>query len=100
MSTINTGSISVSDSDADWFRVMCAIDSNSTRAGVTLAVTTFVRENKGQYIEQIQYTARKYGLTPSEAFNRLSRGEDLGDPLPRFEVDPLMEDQSSDELMD
>ena len=98
MSTINTGNISLSDSDADWFRVMCAVDNNSTRAVLTQAVADYVRENRDEYREKVEYAARKYGLTVSEAFNRLSRGEDLGDPLPRFEVDPVMEEKLADTL--
>lgn len=93
MPTINTGNISLSDSDADWFRAMCAVDNNSTRAVLTQAVADYVRENREEYKQKIEYVARKYGLTISEAFNRLAQGEDLGEPLPRFEIDPLMEEE-------
>ena len=98
MATINTGNISLSDHDADWFRVMCAVEENSIRAVLTRAVTAFVRDNKGEYMELVEYAALKYGLTVSEAFNKLAQGEDLGKPLPRFEINPEMEQKLSDTL--
>lgn len=91
MTTINTGSISLSDDEADWLKVMCAVDSNSTRVLVTQAVSSFVRDRRGQYMEKLQYLSQKYGLTVSEVFIRLSKGEELGEPQENFEIDPPTE---------
>ena len=98
MVQINTGSISLSDHDADWFKVICGAEGNSTRSLVSRAVTDFVRRSKGEYMEIIEYAAAKHGLTFSEAFNRLALGQDLGDPLPTFEVKPDMEKRLHDTL--
>lgn len=100
MGTLNTGSISLSDHDLDWFKAMCTSEGNSTRSLVSRAVTDFVRRSKGEYVQIIEYAAAKHGLTFSEAFNRLALGQDLGDPLPAFEVQPDMEQKLSDTLGD
>ncbi len=57
----------------------------------------YVRRRKKEYQEILEYTARKYGLTPDETFRRLLKNEDLGTPVEDFlEEAPNLPDEESD----
>ena len=83
MPTINT-SIDLGDHDRDWFIVMCKLGNRSIRANISAVLTYYVRRRKSEYQEVLAYTARKYGLTEDECFQRLLKGESLGNPVEGF----------------
>lgn len=84
---LNVGSLPLGDHDSDWLRVMAAATGSSVRVKVASVCGYYVRRRKEEYKAIIEYTARKYGLTFSECFQRLRKGESLGTALPDFEVD-------------
>jgi len=93
MTDINIGSVTMGDHDADWYRVMCKLGGRSIRANTSSVLGYYVRRRKSEYSEILQYTARKYGLTPDETFKRLLNDEPLGEPLKDFvEAPPLIID--------
>ncbi len=83
MPTINT-SIDLGDHDRDWFIVMSKLDNRSIRAHLQSVVGYYIRRRKTEYQETLAYTARKYGLTEDECFQRLLKGESLGEPVADF----------------
>lgn len=85
--TLNIGSIPLGDHDADWFVVMARATGDSIRVKAGSVIGYYVRRRKDEYKLIIEYIARKYGLTFSECFHRLRRGEDLGTPVSNFDVD-------------
>jgi len=88
---LNLGNLPLGDHDADWFRAMSGASNSSLRVKAASVLSYFIRRRKDEYREIIQYTANKYGLSFSECFNKLKEGEDLGEPLTYFQVDPVME---------
>lgn len=92
MPTINT-SIDLGDHDRDWFIVMSRLGKRSIRANLQSVVGYYVRRRKPEYQEILTYTAKKYGLTEDECFQRLLKGESLGEPIADFtEPEPTAED--------
>lgn len=91
MDGVSPGNIPLGDHDADWLRVMAAASNSSLRVKVASVLGYYVRRRKGEYEEILRYLAAKYGLSYSEVFNRLRKGEALGDPLDYFEIDPAVE---------
>ena len=87
MPTINT-SIDLGDHDRDWFIVMSKLGNRSIRANLSSVVGYYVRRRKDEYQEILTYTARKYGLTEDECFQRLLKNESLGDPVADFADTP------------
>ncbi|NER95076.1 MAG: hypothetical protein F6J86_14770 [Symploca sp. SIO1B1] len=94
MARLNLGSIDLGDHDQDWFVVMSKLRGRSTRANLSSVVGHYVRRHKEEYREILTYTARKYGLTEKECFQRLLKGDDLGEPLEDFsESEPIISDE-------
>jgi hypothetical protein len=92
MPTINT-SIDLGDHDRDWFVVMSKLGNRSIRASLSNVVGCYIRRRKAEYQEILEYTARKYGLTEAECFQKLLKGESLGNPVENFgEVPPNISD--------
>lgn len=87
MADLNIGSVPLGDHDADWFVVMARATGDSTRVKAGSVIGCYVRRRKQEYILIIEYIARKYGLSFSECFHRLRKGEDLGTPLSEFDLD-------------
>ena len=87
MADLNIGSVPLGDHDADWFVVMARATGDSTRVKAGSIIGYYVRRRKEEYKLILEYTARKYGLTFSEVFHRLRRGEELGSPLSDFDID-------------
>ena len=83
----------MSEHDADWFKVMVQVEGSSQRKMASEAIVKLVNASKSDYIDRIDYAARKYGLTFDQAFNRLRLGESLGEPLDDFVVVPEMEEK-------
>lgn len=82
MPNLNVGSIYLGDHDQDWFIVMSKLgDQLSMRANVSSIIGYYVRRRKSEYIEMLNYTAAKNGLSPQETFTRLLKGIPLGDKL-------------------
>lgn len=92
MPTIST-SIDLGDHDRDWFVVMSRLGNRSIRANLQSIVGYYVRRRKTEYQEMLVYTAKKYGLTEDECFQRLLKGESLGEPVADFsESEPIVKD--------
>lgn len=91
MESLNVGSLPLGEHDADWFKVMTAVSNSSLRVKVASVVSYYVRRRKPEYIEIVQYTANKHGLTFDECFHRLLKGESLGKVVEGFEVNPALE---------
>lgn len=85
MPKLNFGSIDLGDHDRDWFIVMSRLGGRSIRANLSSVVGFYVRRRKEEYETILSYTAKKYGLTPDECFQRLLKDEDLGEPVDGFE---------------
>jgi hypothetical protein len=93
MPKLNIGSFDLGDHDRDWFIVMSRLGGRSIRANLSSVVGYYVRRRKQEYEEILGYTARKYGLTTDECFQRLLRDESLGSPIDDFsEPMPGVED--------
>ena len=88
MPKLNFGSIDLGDHDRDWFIAMSKLGGRSIRANLSSVVGYYVRRRKSEYQEILAYTAKKYGLTPDECFQRLLKGEDLGKPVDGFDEPP------------
>lgn len=84
MPKLNFGSFELGDHDRDWFIVMSRLGSRSIRANLSSVVGYYVRRRKQEYQEILDYTARKYGLTSDECFQRLLKDESLGNPIDGF----------------
>jgi hypothetical protein len=69
---------------------MSRLSDRSIRGNLSVIVGYYVRRRKKEYEELLQYTARKYGLTTDECFQKLLRGESLGEPVDGF-TDPAPE---------
>jgi hypothetical protein len=94
MPTINT-SIDLGDHDRDWFVVISKLGNRSIRANLSRLVSCYVRSHKTEYQEILGYTARKYGLTEQECFQKLLKNESLGNPIENFgEIPPEISDES------
>ncbi|NER45840.1 MAG: hypothetical protein F6J92_03965 [Symploca sp. SIO1A3] len=94
MARLNLGSIDLGDHDRDWFVVMSKLGGRSTRANLSSVVGYYVRRRKEEYKDILTYTARKYGLTEEECFQRLLKGDDLGEALEGFsEPEPTISDE-------
>lgn len=88
MPDLNIGSISLGEHDRDWFMVMSKLSGRSLRANASNIIECYVRQRKDNYQELLAYTARKYGLTTDECFEKLLRGEELGTPIENFSEQP------------
>lgn len=88
MPDLNIGSIPMGDHDRDWFTVMSRLGGRSLRANASSVLGYYVRRRKGEYQEMLEYTAKKYGLTPDECFAKLLKGDDLGKPVDGFDEAP------------
>jgi hypothetical protein len=88
MPKLNVGSFDLGDHDRDWFIVMSRLGDRSIRANLSSVVGYYVRRRKSEYEAILDYTARKYGLTPEECFKKLLNGEDLGKPVDGFSEPP------------
>lgn len=94
MARLNLGSIDLGDHDRDWFVVMSKLGGRSTRANLSSVVGYYVRRRKAEYQEILSYTARKYGLTEDECFQKLLKDEPLGNPVDDFsESEPEVTDE-------
>lgn len=81
MANLNTGSVSMGEHDRDWLIVMSRLTGRSIRANISSILGYYVRRRKPEYEEILRYTARKYGITEEECFQRLLKGESLGEPI-------------------
>jgi hypothetical protein len=88
MPDLNIGSIPMGDHDRDWFTVMSRLGGRSLRANASSVLGYYVRRRKEEYQEILAYTAKKYGLTPDECFQKLLKGDDLGKPVEGFDEAP------------
>ncbi|MEM1425221.1 MAG: hypothetical protein AAGF75_01520, partial [Cyanobacteria bacterium P01_H01_bin.130] len=70
MPQISLGSASLSDQDHDWFVVAYNLCGWSMRSKVSELIEDYVRENREEFAQMVDYSARKYGLTFDEAFAR------------------------------
>ena len=77
MPSFSVGTVPLGDHDQDWFVVMTKLANKSLRANVANVLSFYVRRRKEEYREILEYTAKKYGITPEECFERLKNGEDL-----------------------
>ena len=75
MAKLNLGQVDLGDFDRDWFIVMSRLRGASTRANASSVLGYYVRRRINEYKEMLAYTARKYGLTEDECFDRI-----LNDP--------------------
>ena len=95
MPKLNIGSFDLGDHDRDWFIVMSRLGDRSIRANLSSVVGYYVRRRKQEYGEILAYTARKYGLTEDECFQRLLKDESLGTPVADFaEPEPQLSEDS------
>jgi hypothetical protein len=85
MGRMNVGSFELGDHDSDWFLVMSRLGGRSVRANLSSVVAFYVRRRKAEYEGILNYTARRYGLTTDACFQRLLKGEDLGEPVEGWE---------------
>ncbi|NMG09763.1 hypothetical protein [Brasilonema sp. UFV-L1] len=92
MPRLSISSFELGDHDRDWFIVMSRLGGRSIRANLSSVVGYYVRRRKQEYQEILEYTARKYGLTVDECFQRLLKDEDLGTPIDGFS-EPTPENQ-------
>ena len=93
MAQINLGTVPLSDRDHDYIRAMSTVCGWSVRSKMSVILEDFVRANLAEFRDVIEYSARKHGLSFEEAFDRLRRGEGLGEPLDHFPVDSAMEEK-------
>lgn len=95
---IRLSTVPLNDHDADWLTVMANASETSLRQKVASVLSYYVRRRKDQYVQMVQYLADKHGLTFEECFHKLRRGEDLGEPLESWKVDPEMEKLKGGEI--
>jgi hypothetical protein len=93
MVDLNIGSVSLGEHDHDWYRVMCKLGGRSIRANTSSVLGYYVRRRKDEYQAILEYTARKYGLTPDECFQRLLNDISLGEPVAGFDEQPPSVDE-------
>lgn len=74
MPELNIGSIKLTEDELDWLRVICNLSDESLRSQMRQIVKGHLIRFKPQYLKQVNYVARKYGLTLEEAFIRLKSG--------------------------
>lgn len=79
MARVNIGTIDLNDYDRDWLAVIAALDGMSARATVANAVASHIKQARQEYMEVLEYTARKHGLTVDECFQKLLSGDKLSD---------------------
>lgn len=75
MPEINIGSIKLTEDEIDWLRVICNLSGESLRSQMRQIVKGHLVRFKPQYLKQVNYIARKYGLTLEEAFIQLKAKE-------------------------
>lgn len=90
MTDLNIGKVPIGDHDGDWFKVMSRLGGRAIRVNAASVLGYYVRQRKDEYEKILHYTARKYGISPDECFQRLLNDEDLGEPVKDFsEAPPL-----------
>jgi hypothetical protein len=75
MARLNLGSVDLSDFDRDWFVVVSRLRNASARANASFVLADDISRKIDHYKEMLSHTARKYGLTEDDCFERL-----LNDP--------------------
>lgn len=75
MPEINIGSIKLTEDEIDWLRVIGNLSGESLRSQMRQIVKGHLVRFKPQYLKQVNYVARKYGLTLEEAFIKLKTEE-------------------------
>lgn len=75
MPEINIGSIKLTEDEIDWLRVIGNLSGESLRSQMRQIVKGHLVRFKPQYLKQVNYLARKYGLTLEETFILLKTKE-------------------------
>jgi hypothetical protein len=75
MPKLNISSVDLTEDEIDFLKAICNLSGESVRAQVRQIIKGHLVRFKPQYLKQINYLARKYGLTFQETFLRLTTGQ-------------------------
>jgi hypothetical protein len=75
MPRLNVSSLDLTEDEIDFLKAICNLSGESIRAQLRQIVKGHLVRFKPQYLKQVNYLARKYGLTFEETFARLVEGE-------------------------
>lgn len=78
MVKMSLGSVDLSQDEIDWWDVITELSGAALRTQVAVALKGHLIRFKPQYNKQLNYLARRHGLTYEEVFRRLKCKEDLG----------------------
>lgn len=74
MPKLNLGSVDLPEDEYDWMTVIINLSGEPLRSQMRQIIKGHLIRFKSQYVKQLHYTAKKYGLTPEETFKRLLKG--------------------------
>jgi hypothetical protein len=76
---VNLGQVNLSDENEVLLKVGAALNDISLRAYVANALNGFLKHHEEAIMEGIRKRARKYGIEPKDALNRLYSGQGFED---------------------
>ena len=86
---INVGNIDLADEDVALLKASAALKDWSMRQYVAAALQGFIQVKKNEILNTVHLRAKKYGISPEEAFRRLLEGESFRD-LPIVNPAPIL----------
>lgn len=86
MLEVNLGKIILSPDEYHWLKVQAALTRKPLRTVIADAWRSQLDSNRHRYIAQVNYLARRHGLTFEECFRRLVNGLSLGDVVNEIPV--------------
>ena len=92
MPRLNIGSVDLTEDEIAWLQVVSNLSGESIRAQLRQVIKGHLIRFKPQYCKQINYVARKYGLSFEDAFAMLAiQQPPLGEIVEEFPISEIEE---------